>query len=388
MRYFSLVQLLGLVVFVAYTPMLYSQSYSHWITGDTSDFVTTDHLPGVVLAGGGGDNDNAMRWMLQRAAGGDVVVLRASGSDGYNPYFFAELGVVVHSVETIRFDGAAAAYDPYILRRIREAEVLFFAGGDQYVYYDYWKDTPVEAAIDDLIHTKRITVGGTSAGMAILGGAYYVPPNGSATSDQLLANPFHPNADILGWNDFLTPPYLDNVITDTHYDQRDRNGRHLVFLARLFTTTADRVYGIACNEYTAVVIEPDGTARVYGAYPTYDDVAYFLQTNCQDNPMPEHIATGQPLTWNRDESAVIAYAVGGTPTGSVGFDLRTWSAGNGGEWQHWWAESGELSRAVAPDGNCNAIPLSIIDDSASSEPTPPARSVAAVWSLPAGAGLG
>ena len=91
--------------------------------------------------------------------------------------------------------------------------------------------------------------------MAILGQAYYVPPGGSADSDELLANPFHPDADILGFDEFLEVPFLKSVITDTHYDQRDRNGRHLVFMARLSAAHNQRFFGIACNEVTAVCID-------------------------------------------------------------------------------------------------------------------------------------
>ena len=36
--------------------------------------------------GGASENDAAMAWFLERAGGGDVLVLRASGSDGYNDY--------------------------------------------------------------------------------------------------------------------------------------------------------------------------------------------------------------------------------------------------------------------------------------------------------------
>ena len=36
-----------------------------------------------------------MQWFLQRAGGGDVLILRVSGSDGYQDYFYNELGVDV-----------------------------------------------------------------------------------------------------------------------------------------------------------------------------------------------------------------------------------------------------------------------------------------------------
>ena len=62
--------------------LFYSQGYTNWIVGDTADVQPGTVQPGTVLAGGGGDNDTAMQWMLSRAGGGDVVVIRASGSDG------------------------------------------------------------------------------------------------------------------------------------------------------------------------------------------------------------------------------------------------------------------------------------------------------------------
>ena len=42
----------------------------------------------------------------------------------------------VNSVETIRFENASAASDPYVVQQINNAEILFIAGGDQYVYQE------------------------------------------------------------------------------------------------------------------------------------------------------------------------------------------------------------------------------------------------------------
>lgn len=333
---------------------LRAQSYTKWVTGDPADFVSTSYQGGAVLAGGGPDNDQAMAWMLQRAGGGDVVVLRASGSNGYNNYFFSQLGVSVHSVETIRFNDATAAFDPYVVQQIRNAEVLFIVGGDQYVYYQYWKDTPVEAAINYLIHEKGVTVGGTSAGMAILGKAYYAPPGASLTSSVALANPYHPNADILGKDDFIDMPFMDNLVTDTHYDQRDRQGRHVVFMSRLAQDHGVRPFGIACNEATAVCIDHQGIARVFGEHPAYDDYAYFLKGNCQIPFGPETCQPGQPLTWYRKQSAVKAYRIPGTVTGNNYLDLKDWETGQGGEWQDWYVESGVLKKNFNTDASCGA----------------------------------
>lgn len=347
--------------------LLSAQGYTRYFTGDTAD-VSTNPIPGMVLAGGGGDNDEAMQWMLERADSGDVVVLRASGSDGYNPYFFSELGVYVNSVETIRFDNAAAADDPYVATQIRNAECLFFAGGDQYDYLSYWKGTPVQDAINYLINEKGVTVGGTSAGMAILSNWYYAPSGSSLTAEEALSNPYHPDYEVLGQNDFLQVPYLDNTITDTHYEQRERPGRHMGFLARMAEATQSRSFGIAANEYTAVCIDENGLARAFGEYPEYEeDVVFFLQANCQDDFLPEVMEAGMPLTWNRGQSAVKVYAIPARTEGSGSMDLSDWQSVQGGEWQNWYVEEGVLSRIPDTNGNCADV------INASTEATAPSK---------------
>ena len=65
-------------------------AYVIYCTGtcDGSDAVVQS-TPGTVVMGGGVDVDEAMAWMITNANGGDFVVLRASGSDGYNVSTFS-----------------------------------------------------------------------------------------------------------------------------------------------------------------------------------------------------------------------------------------------------------------------------------------------------------
>ena len=349
---------ISLIVLLSFFSLpAFCQGYTNWIVGDTADYANPGTtLPGIVLAGGGGDNDQAMRWMLDRAGGGDVVVIRASGSDGYNDYFYSELGVGVNSVETIRFESGAAAESPYVINRIRDAECLFIAGGDQYDYYAYWKDTPVEEAINYLINEKGVPVGGTSAGMAILGQCYYTPSGSSLDAGEALGNPYHPDYEILGCNDFLDVPYSAYLVTDTHYEQRERPGRHVGMLARIAQEHNTRSFGIAANEYTAVAIDEFGLARAFGDYPEYEeDYVFFLQANCQDEFLPEVMEEGVPLTWNRGRSAVKAYALPARPGGEGTFSLTDWQTGSGGEWQNWYVQDGELMRAFDTGPDCAAV---------------------------------
>jgi len=330
-----------------------AQDYTSYLTGDPVDIIVENHQSGLLLAGGATDDDNGMKWFLNRGGGGDVLVIRASGSNGYNDYLYEELGINVNSVETIVFNNANAANDEYVLQQIAGAELLFIAGGDQYDYYQYWKDSPVEDAINALINEKQITVGGTSAGMAILANCYYTPPGSSADTEEALGNPFHPDVNILGRNDFLDVPFMENVITDTHYDQRDRAGRHLTFLARLSQQHEVQMRGIAANEYNAVAVDENGMATAFGEWPEYpDDLVYFLRTNCQTDYLPELMQEGEALTWTRGGAAVKAYRMPGTPTGEFTFDLNDWETGNGGTWYNWTAENGILSQVETEVSDC------------------------------------
>lgn len=334
MRYYLLIFLLTL-----FYSNIQAQTYTSWLTGNAADVNPTPQ-PGVVLAGGGTDNDQAMRWMLARANGGDIVVLRASGSDGYNSYFYSELNITVNSVETLLITSQAAANDSYVVQQIRNAEAVFIAGGDQYNYYQYWKDTQTEEALNYLLNTKKATVGGTSAGMAILGKIYYTPDNQGITASEALLNPFHSNMTIIGKDDFLDTPWLSNVITDTHYDNRSRAGRQFTFLARIAQDWGIQGRGIACNEHTAVCIDEAGKATVFGSES--DDVAYFLQT---ENAPPETCQANQQLTWYKDAKAVKAYKLRGTETGTAYFSLADWQTGSGGQWYYWYAQNGILTQA-------------------------------------------
>ncbi|MFM8346961.1 MAG: cyanophycinase [Bacteroidota bacterium] len=286
-----------------------------YLTGSAAD-VTTAATGGLLLMGGSTDVDPAVNWFLQRAAGGDVVVIRSTGADGYNTYMFNM--VPVNSVETLIIDSREKAALASVSEKIRGAEALFIAGGDQWNYVNFWKNTPVEDAINYLINTKKVTVGGTSAGLAILGSAYYSAQTGSVTTAQALANPYNRYVTI-GAGDFVNSPWLVNTITDSHYTQRDRQGRHITFMARLMKDFgySTVVKGIGVDEQTAVCIDAAGIGKVYGV-----NNAYFLRNTGLG---AETCVSGSPLTWNRTKQSVSAYRIAGSATGNGSFNAATWS---------------------------------------------------------------
>jgi cyanophycinase-like exopeptidase len=328
-----------------------AQNYTSYFTGNLTD-ATTVPTGGICLMGGSTESDDAIRWFLNRANGGDILVLRASGSDGYNDYFFSDLGIIVNSVETIVFNDATASNEMYVQQKIENAEAIWFAGGDQWNYIDYWRNTPVDSLINLAISERNIVVGGTSAGMAILGSYYFSAENGTVTSPNALANPFNNQATVSNAT-FIELNIMNGIITDTHYDSPDRKGRQAVFMAKVLHTSGVAIKGIACDEYTAVCIDELGIAKVFGDYPSFDDNAYFLAANCEvSNNVPEICTANTPLTWNQNGNAIKVYKVKGTIAGINTFDLNTWETGVGGVWENWSVENGVLSEMSSSAPNC------------------------------------
>ncbi|MBC7696430.1 MAG: T9SS type A sorting domain-containing protein [Burkholderiales bacterium] len=328
-----------------FTILCYGQTpYTSYFTGDVAD-VTTNTQYGVCLMGGATEDNNAMMWFLNKSGGGDIVVLRATGTNGYNSYLYSGVGVTVNSVETIVINSLAGANDSYVRQQIRNAEAVFIAGGNQFDYITYWKNTAVDSALNYLINTKLCPIGGTSAGMAIQGQAYFSAAVSSITSATALSDPYNSTVT-MGNNDFLHHPLLNKVITDTHFDNPDRKGRLSVFLARLFQDSSQSYFGIACDEYTAVCIDELGIARVFGGFPTYDDNAYFIQANCTLPNNPENCSVGQPLTWNRNGAALKVYQIKGDVSANNSFNLNDWMTCSGGSWQNWSVNSGVISYSL------------------------------------------
>lgn len=284
------------------------KQYEYYAVGSQLD-VTTTTTAGTVLMGGGTDVDAAFQWMIGKSGGGDFVVIRATGTDAYNPYIYG-LGTV-NSVETLIIKSAAAAADPFVVNTIRNAEAIWIAGGDQSDYINFWKGTPVADAINYVANTKHAPVGGTSAGLAVLGQYIYTGAAGSITSSQALANPFH--AYMTLDRDFVSIANLGGVITDSHFVTRDRLGRLVTFLARIIKNGwASSAHGIGIDEATAILVQPTGAATRVGS-----GAVYFMSSN----GVPAVCVSGTPLTY----TGLAVYKMTGTAT----FNLATWT-GTGG----------------------------------------------------------
>jgi len=306
--------LVPLLTILLFSSTAVASSYQYTRLGDKADS-TASPVGGTAMMGGGKDLDEAFRWLCKKANGGDFLVLRARGDDDYNSYVNGMCKL--NSVATLIIPDSATAQDPAVADIIRHAEAVFIAGGNQARYVEFWKGTPVEDAINANIASGK-PIGGTSAGLAVLGEYAYgclkdKEDDNDLASTDVLPNPYHERVTLV--RDFLKVPNLENTLTDSHFAKRDRMGRTLGFLARLVQDGWSKTpREIAIDEKSAVLIEPDGRGTVVGS----GRGAYFLQVTSA----PEVCRPNTPLTIHN--ISVYRAATG------AHFDLKSWT-GDGGE---------------------------------------------------------
>jgi len=310
-------------------PGFCAKQYSYFRLGNPTD-VTTPTTAGTVLMGGGTDVDAAFQWMCQRSGNGDFLVIRATGTDAYDPYI-QQLCPNENSVSTLIIPNRTAANDPFVISTIESAEALWIAGGDQSNYINYWQGTSVEQTLNGLI-ARGVPIGGTSAGMNVLGEFIYSAQASQAiTSSEALANPFSKYITLV--RDFVNITNLQGIIDDPHFVTRDRMGRDLAFMCRVYTNGWSSVpRDISIDEKTALLIDGSGNGSVVGT-----GTVYFMQAP----GAPQVCQSGTPLTYQN----IAIYRINAGAT----FNLSRWQ-GKGGTAYTVSATAGVLS-STQPNGS-------------------------------------
>ncbi|MCS0614627.1 cyanophycinase [Massilia kyonggiensis] len=352
-----------LLVIWSYVALADDDEFRYFVIGEpqASIAVPVRHpQTALVLMGGGQDVDQAFRWMIRRAgikpgSGGRFVVLRASGADGYNPYIYysgpggktgepadpywvggAAMGL--SSVETLVIPSRAAADDPFVNDVVRRADAIFIAGGDQSRYIRFWKGTALDRSLTALLD-RNVPIGGTSAGLAILGEYAFAALQGTIDSAAALSNPFDPRVTldpdpVDPGQSFLVPKPLMGVLTDSHFDRRRRMGRLVAFLSRLeggegngclgklaaAQKNLGGIRGIGVSEQAALLIESTAdkhdyiARRVKNPWSDTEGAVYFVRPLAP----PSECEPGVPLSIDRVEIRKLADS-------RTVFNLTDWS---------------------------------------------------------------
>lgn len=258
-----------------------------------SDDIVTETAKATVLMGGTEYVTEAFEWMCSKSGKGDFLVLRARGTDEDNAFIKSLPGCTgQNSVSTLIIPSVEAANNDDVEAIINTAEAIFIEGGDQSDYIKYWTDTILHRALKKRVSEQGIPIGGISAGLDVLTQFIYSALlSKGVTSSQALADPFNKYATLD--NTFnLNLPFLQGIIGDAHMQARDRMGRDVAFLCRIYDSgwlepgTLPR--SISVDEKTALLIDELGKATALGI-----GNVYFLQAT----GAPEVCQSKTPLTY-------------------------------------------------------------------------------------------
>jgi cyanophycinase len=196
----------------------------------------------LVIIGGGEDKKDAkliLKFIAKKVGRGKIVVSTvASEQPGtiWNEYeaLFRSLGV--RHVFHLNVESRAEAMSERALAVMRDADAVFFTGGDQLRITSTLGDTPVYTRVTEIFESGGL-IAGTSAGASVMTETMMV--SGEAETTQRVDNTIR-----------LAPGFglLPGVIIDQHFSQRGRVGRLLAAVAQ-----NPRMLGIGLDEDAAIV---------------------------------------------------------------------------------------------------------------------------------------
>ncbi|MFE4656436.1 pre-peptidase C-terminal domain-containing protein [Streptomyces hydrogenans] len=264
--------------------------------GSASDVSrSTWNGPAFTMNGAGGIVTASMTRAIDEIRGGtgslDVVVLAGSAptSGSRTPECDTITGLTgVNSCTTWTLTTASDGDNGQMNTDVRNAEFVYFAGGDQ-CRYAAWKGTALEASVEAVV-AKGGGSGGGSAGHHINSPIVYDACNGSVTSAEALANPYDRyvsfTTGMFAWANYGA------VINDSHFVTRDRMGRTMSFLARAVKdglAPGGSAWGVGVEEGGgSLFLDRNGMATQYG------QDAYVVLADHQ----PEQAVERKPLTYS------------------------------------------------------------------------------------------
>lgn len=250
--------------------------------------------PAFTMNGDGKINAGSLARAVDAIRGGtgnlDVVVIAASAptTGSSTPECDAALLVPgVNSCTSWTLTAASDGDNAQVNADIRNAEFVYFAGGDQ-CRYAAWKGTALEASVESVV-AKGGGSGGGSAGLHINSPLVYDACRGSVTSAEALANPY--TSYVSFTTGMFTWPNYGDIVNDSHFVTRDRMGRTMAFVARALQdglTSTGKAWGVGMEEGGSLFVDKAGQATLYGtdAYVVLGD------------HRPEQALPGKPLSFS------------------------------------------------------------------------------------------
>ena len=212
-------------------------------------------VKGTLIALGGGDDDGLIKLVKSEVCSLNsrievIATATPAASDAINSgnaykEAFEELGC--GNVHFMRIDEEHHADTPENILRIRQADVIFFTGGDQVRLSRFLNNTELLHIMRHRFQTENVIISGTSAGAAIM-------------SDSMIYDGYGHYSLIKGeMTTTVGCSFIKHVFIDTHFAERGRFGR----LAHAVAHDPDYI-GIGLSEETGIIIKEGNQVEVFG----------------------------------------------------------------------------------------------------------------------------
>lgn len=214
----------------------------------------------LLLVGGGNEKEGPSSWSTPAyrwATEGRRVAIIGTSTGSLAPYLTQRCGAAFAKEFAIASRDSAnsqATYDTLLTY-----QVIFFRGGDQFEYYDLYRNTKLQDAVNHL-YTNGGTICGTSAGMHILSSVVFTAENGTVYPYECIENPN--NSYVTLADDFMN--LAPGFIFDTHFAERARFGRLVGFLANYKMNKGIDLTGIGMDDMTCMTVDETGLGTVRG----------------------------------------------------------------------------------------------------------------------------
>ncbi|MEJ8803769.1 cyanophycinase [Pontibacter sp. H249] len=211
-----------------------------------------EEVKGKLIALGGGDDDGFIKLIHSKICSLtskiEVIATAATEAEESGQAYkeaFEELGC--NNVQFMRIDEEHEADTEENLKRIQEADVVFFTGGDQVRLACFLNKTKLLELLRERYITEPIIIAGTSAGAAIM-------------SDKMIYDGYGHYSLIKGeMKTTVGCSFIKKVYIDTHFAERGRFGR----LAHAVAHDPDYI-GIGLSEETGIIIKKGNQVEVFG----------------------------------------------------------------------------------------------------------------------------
>lgn len=219
-----------------------------------------ENINGNLIVIGGAEDKEGDREILKRLTGyldkenGTLLIATIATENpekSYNKYHsvFSKLGV--KNIKRLDVNNRKDAFDTENAKLVKEADLLFFTGGDQLRITSILGGTPIYDALKELCDNGGL-IAGTSAGASVMSDTMII----TGEDDE------SPRKCTLKMSPGLG--LMRNIIVDQHFAQRGRIGRLLTGIAQ-----NPEVLGIGIDEDTAIIVSDDGIVEVIGSGAVY-----------------------------------------------------------------------------------------------------------------------